>query len=348
MTPAEPITAVRITELLQAAGHAVTIDRITTERVGTGQMGASYRVGLTVTGDRGDLPDTLVAKLADGPPEKRAIAAGSYRTEVDFYRNIASTVSVRAPRCWASWTNDDSTDFILLLEDLAPRQQGDQIEGCSAEQAAAAAVNLAGLHGPRWCDPAWAAPGGLNVLDPDSAVMFGEVMAPMNEMFFAHFGDRLAPEDRAVFERIPAVAGAWLTGRSERHGPVHGDYRLDNLMFNPDGSDVAAVDWQTISLGLPARDLAFLCSTGLDADVRRASEEAIVAAYHRALVAHGVAGYSIEACWDDYAYAMLQGPLIVVFGWAVADKTERGDTMFLTMTERVCAAITDHDTFARL
>ena len=112
MTTVEPITAVRVTELLQAAGHDVTIERITTERVGTGQMGASYRVALSVAGDRGDLPDTLVAKVADGPPEKRAIAAGSYRTEVDFYRNIASTVAVRAPRCWASWTNDDCTDII--------------------------------------------------------------------------------------------------------------------------------------------------------------------------------------------------------------------------------------------
>ncbi|MEO6989175.1 MAG: aminoglycoside phosphotransferase family protein [Aquihabitans sp.] len=348
MTSAEPITAARITELLRAADHDVTVDQITTERVGTGQMGASYRVSLTVHGDRGELPDTLVAKMADGPPEKRALAAGSYRTEVDFYRNVASTVAVRAPRCWASWTNDDCTEFILLLEDLAPRQQGDQIDGCSAEQATAAAVNLAGLHGPRWRDPTWATVGGLNVIDQASADMLGEVMAPMNEMFFAHFGDRLAPEDRAVFARVPEVAGSWLLGRSERHGPVHGDYRLDNLMFAPDSSDVVTVDWQTISLGLPTRDLAFLCSTGLDPDVRRTSEGSIVEAYHQALLTHGVDDYSLDACRDDYSYSMLQGPLIVVFGWAVADKTERGDIMFLAMAERVCSAIRDHDPFARL
>lgn len=348
MTTTEPITAGRITELLRAAGHDVTVDHITTEPVGTGQMGASFRVALTFVGSQGDLPDTLVAKVAAGPPEKRAIASGSYRTEVDFYCNIASTVAVRAPRCWASWTNDDCSDFILLLEDLAPRRQGDQIDGCTAAQTTAAAVNLAGLHGPRWSDPTLAAPGALNVLDADAASMLGDVMTPMNEMFFAHFGDRLAPDHRAVYEQVPEVAGSWLLGRPERHGPVHGDYRLDNLMFAPDGSDVAAVDWQTISFGLPARDLAFLCSTGLHADVRRASEEQIVSAYHRALVAHGVDRYPLDVCWDDYAYAMLQGPLIVVFGWAVADKTDRGDAMFLAMTDRICAAIIDHDSFARL
>ena len=346
--PSDPITAARVTELLHAAGHDVSVEAITIEPVGTGQMGASYRIGLGIAGDPGEVPDTLVAKVAAGPAEKRAIAAGSYRTEVDFYRNIASTVAVRVPRCWASWTNDDCTDFILLLEDLAPRRQGDQIRGCSVEQARAAAVNVAGLHGPRWGDPTLAGPGGLNVLDQDGATMLGDVLAPMNGMFFDYFGDRFAAEHRAVFERVPDVAGSWLLGRSERHGPVHGDYRLDNLMFAPDGSDVAAVDWQTISLGLPARDLAFLCSTGLEPELRRSCEESVLSAYHEALLAFGVEGYSLEACRDDYAFAMLQGVLIVVLGWAVADKTPRGDAMFLAMAERTCAAIGDHDPFARL
>ena len=346
--PADAITPDRITELLQAAGHLVTVKKVRCEPVGTGQMGASYRVGLTFAGDPGELPDTLVAKVAAGPPEKRAIASGSYRTELDFYRSIASTVAVRAPRCWASWHNDDSTDFILLLEDLAPREQGDQIRGCTAEQATLAAVNLAGLHGPRWCDPTLADEGGINVMDEDGANMLGEVMTPMNEMFFEHMGARLAAADRDVLERVPDVAGAWLLGRAERFGPVHGDYRLDNLMFAPDGSDVAAVDWQTISLGLPARDLAFLLSTGLVPETRSACEDEVLSAYHQALVGHGVDGYTLDQCRDDYAFAMLQGLLIVVFGWAVADKTDRGDTMFLAMTERACDAIRDHDTLARL
>ena len=343
----EPITADRITELLRAAGHAVTVEAISTEPVGTGQMGASFRVHLTLTGERGELPDTLVAKVAAGPPEKRAIAAGSYRTEVDFYRNLASTVAVRAPRCWASWRNQDGTDFVLLLEDLAPREQGNQIEGCTPAQARAAAVNLAGLHGPRWCDPTLADDSGLNVMDPDGAAMLADVMAPMNDLFFGHMGNRLSAADRGVLEAIPAVAGDWLLGRSERFGPVHGDYRLDNLMFAPDGSDVAVVDWQTVSLGLPARDLAFLLSTGLTPESRRSAEDDVVAAYHQALLGHGVTDYSLDLCRDDYAYAMLQGPLIVVFGWAVADKTDRGDAMFLAMTERACAAIGDHGTLAR-
>ncbi|MDQ4054083.1 MAG: choline kinase family protein [Actinomycetota bacterium] len=42
-----------------------------------------------------------------------------------------------------------------------------------------------------------------------------------------------------------------------------------NLLFPPDGADgVVAVDWQTLSLALPARDLAYLLGTGPAPDGR--------------------------------------------------------------------------------
>lgn len=41
---------------------------------------------------------------------------------------------------------------------------------------------------------------------------------------------------------------------------VHGDFRIDNLMFTPDGSDVlAVVDWELSTLGHPLADLGYLC-----------------------------------------------------------------------------------------
>jgi aminoglycoside phosphotransferase (APT) family kinase protein len=76
---------------------------------------------------------------------------------------------------------------------------------------------------------------------------------------------------------------------------VHGDYRMDNLMFAKDSADIIAVlDWELSTLGHPYADLAYQCmqlrlpdnvgkATGLG-DVDRASlgipsEEEYVAQY---------------------------------------------------------------------
>lgn len=60
--------------------------------------------------------------------------------------------------------------------------------------------------------------------------------------------------------RIEAV-GQWLLDRkpaTENIGIVHGDYRIENLIFQ--GSEVAAVlDWELCTVGEPLADLAYCC-----------------------------------------------------------------------------------------
>ena len=46
---------------------------------------------------------------------------------------------------------------------------------------------------------------------------------------------------------------------------------LDNLMLGPDGS-VTVVDWQTLTVGLPGRDLAYWITTSVSPDLRREVE----------------------------------------------------------------------------
>ena len=84
----------------------------------------------------------------------------------------------------------------------------------------------------------------------------------------------------------------WLLGRLDDFGLVHGDYRLDNLLFATDagGPPCTAVDWQIVAVGLPARDLGFFLGTGLRSEERGEHERGLVAAYHDALVGYGVDG----------------------------------------------------------
>ena len=177
----ETLTPEKVTEVLRAAGHDVSVVGVDATAVGTGQMAASYRLALTFDGDPGEVPPTLVGKTAFGPIERRQISAGSFGVEIGFYRTFADRIEARIPRCWGSWATDDFTDFLLLLEDLAPRVQGDQIAGCSIDQARTAAINLAGLHGPLWNDP-WLAEH-LLPYDEAQKIDLDAVMPMMVQLF---------------------------------------------------------------------------------------------------------------------------------------------------------------------
>src|SRR5581483_9305104 len=111
--------------------------------VGTGQMCDSYRVAMTFSGAT-DLPPTVIAKQPAVDPTSRETgkALRSYEAEVRFYQQVASTVGIRTPAVYYADIDVDTASFILLLEDMAPAQQGDQIAGCSIAQAEVALDEL--------------------------------------------------------------------------------------------------------------------------------------------------------------------------------------------------------------
>ena len=335
----EGLTPEWLTDVLRAAGHDVEVSSVRAEPVGTGQMGRSIR--LHMQGALADLPVTLVAKLPAEDESRRAMVAGIYRTEVEFYRSLAPTLAVRTPEVHHSELSADHTCFVLLLEDLAPREQGDQLTGCTPAMAEAAVENLAGLHGPRWCDPTLDELEWLDAIDAEGAAMVGAVTAGATERFLERYLSRITEEDARLLRSLPEVLPGWVLARAERFAPLHGDYRLDNLLFGDGPDPVAAVDWQTVTLGLPGRDLAYFLATGLTTELRRQHEERLVERYHSALAAHGVTDHPLEQCWDDYRFGMLQGPLITIVGAAYGEVTDRGDEMFLAMSARSCAAIRD-------
>jgi Phosphotransferase enzyme family len=337
----EELTPAWISEALDA-----TVNDVSFVPVGTGQMSSCFRLQLQYS--RGEGPDTLVAKLPSPDPQVREGGAITYATEVRFYRDIASTVAVRAPECYCALASDDGKSFVLLLEDMAPAEQGDQIAGCTIEQARDAVLNLAGLHGPRWNDESLHSIAGLAPFGADAAEGMGMGFGMMVEPFVERFDT--PHNDADVLRAFAPHVARWMLGRRDCFGLVHGDYRLDNLLFaTPTGGPpCTAVDWQLVAVGLPARDLGFFLGTGLKGEERALNEHGLVSAYHDALTGYGVDDYSLEQCWDDYRYGLFQGPLITVLGAMYATQTERGDEMFVAMTERCCAAIRESDALEML
>jgi aminoglycoside phosphotransferase (APT) family kinase protein len=218
---------------------------------------------------------------------------------------------------------------------------GVQSEGCSTDRAQDAVRNLAALHAPRWNDSSLFDLDFLRRTSEEGAAFLEAVAIAASEEFVARYRQDLDAADVATLGASAAVTAKWQLARAEPFAVVHGDYRLDNLLFAPTGTGIAAVDWQTVAVAPPTRDLAYFLGTSLRTEDRRDTEADLVGTYHDELIARRVTGYRAEACFDDYRLGQLQGPLITTLGciYAPNARTERSDAMFLTMARRSCAAI---------
>ena len=63
-------------------------------------------------------------------------------------------------------------------------------------------------------------------------------------------------------ERLVATLDAYLAQEGESGGPrglVHGDYRLDNMLFGEAGAErpLTVVDWQTVTWGPATTDASY-------------------------------------------------------------------------------------------
>ncbi len=311
--------------------------------IGTGQTGATYRVTARYATDPGDLPQTFVIKLPAQDDTVRDRVVIGYRSECAFYATVADRVRVPTPRCFYCEISEDAMDYALLLADQAPAVQGDQIAGCGEREARLAVAALAGLHGPSWCDPVWLDFPAIAFGRPDeaSAKGLGDVAKMSADITLEKLGDRMTADDRETFTATMGLVTPWLLAEYDRFALLHGDYRLDNMLFDPDRTRVSVVDWQTLGVGLPTRDLAYFTATSLNSELRQSIERDLVAEYHRTLLGYGITGYDGETCWRDYRLGVPQALLISALGFAFAAATARGDDMVLTMLRRGCQAIRD-------
>jgi hypothetical protein len=335
------ITREWLSTVLSSDGTHVRVLDLDMGAIGTGQTGATYRVSVSYADGTEGLPDTFVIKLPAQDDTVRDRVTIGYRSECAFYASVADRVRVPTPECFYCEISDDALEYALLLADQAPAVQGDQIAGCGEREGRLAVTALAGLHGPSWCDPVWLDFPGIAFARPDeaSAQGLGEVARMSAEITLDKLGDRMSAADRETLTAAMGLVTPWLLTERDRFALLHGDYRLDNMLFHPDATSVTVVDWQTLGVGLPARDLAYFTATSLKPELRSAIENDLVDDYHRALAGYGVTGYDRETCWRDYRLGVPQALLISALGFAFATATDRGDDMVLTMLSRGCQAI---------
>jgi hypothetical protein len=321
-------------EWLQAALHTGPIRSFTAAHIGTGQMSDSHRISLDYADPDGAGPATVVLKIASADSSSRAtgVGLGIYEREVRFYSELAPRIGGPLATCRVASYDEVEGWFTLLLEDVAPALPGDQLAGCSVEQARLAMRALARLHAPVLEDRELASSGWLNRPSPVSGALVSQLLPA----FLERYGEHIAPEHRALCARFVPRVQAWLDARHPPQGLVHGDFRLDNLLFGQPGSARAltVVDWQTVGWGGAMADAAYFLGGGLEPELRRECERELFAEYHEALCAQGMRGFALEDCWNEYRRHAFAGVLMAIVASMLVERTARGDEMFIAMLAR--------------
>lgn len=320
---------------------------------GRGLAGVLVRLELTYAGPQPlTAPDSLVAKFATGyePMRLGARYMRIYEREVRFYQEFATEAGIRVPASYYGDVDAAGDAFVLLLEDLSAATPGDDLANLAPDLVAAIAEQLASMHARWWGAPRLSAPW-LPSFDASGAVwqqLFDGIWPEVRDD-----GTLVPPDARSAGDRVVGQIAALRARLSSLPTLLHGDVRPDNLMlYGASASDpMVLIDWQNVTGGNAAYDLAYLLLTALTPEERRVHEEPLLRSYHRALRAGGVTGYDLDRCREDYRLAMIEpfARMLFLLARGHADAAEeRQPRVLAQIVQRSAAALLDLDSVALL
>ncbi|MGI9602917.1 MAG: phosphotransferase [Acidimicrobiales bacterium] len=320
----------------EVVGHPAEIDRIDPVGEGVGLLGEVHRVHLAGSAE----PSSVIVKLGSAANAAIAVQFGYYEREWGAYRDLLADTPAVTPACYFNALVDDAP--CLVLEDLVDHRVGDQVIGLSTGEAEAAVDLAADLHASFWDDTRLHDLHWMPGPDDPRIAGYGVLFEMMWDSFLEGPGAE-TPHDRrqaaaAAMQQFDRVCDGFVAAPTTA---VHGDFRLDNLLFAPDET-AAAIDWQLTARGRGPYDLAFLLAGSATTEFRRGHERSLIERYHRRLGQLGVTGYSFDSCWEDYRRGHIMNlPNPITAAVVVDPGNERGRELLRLNAQRALAAVTD-------
>lgn len=327
------------------AGSLESLDH---KPVGTGQVCDSYRFSCSWASDEG--PATFIAKCPSADPISRNAAAifHLYDMEVGWYRDVSGKTAVASPQCYHADIAGNEQEFVLMLEDMAPADQGDQLAGASLIQVETTLEQAATLHSISrkqvdFENLAWLHHGDGNSEFSKNTLINGYAV------FRERFSALLSAHVLDLGQELVGHMGNYIAREPLERTITHGDMRLDNILFHEGGKLAALVDWQTCSLGNPANDVAYMIGTSFaDPAQRRAHEERLVREYLDRRAASSTPVPDFDAFWIEYRRHAFSGFIMAINASLHVEQTDRGDAMFAAMAERPAQMAMDLDSLSLL
>ena len=315
-------------------GGVVTHVETETIGEGVGFLGELHRCSLTWEGGT-TAPDSVVAKLPSKVLKNRSLGEGLavYEREILVYSELRSQLGIpmpefvyadldpnpapwletlfvflfeRLPIGGVSWVLNrllslgakSPRRYLLVMEDIADARPPSQVAGGSIADALGGLDLLARFHAHNWMNQdlrdsnpiVW----GLGRTPKVVQASYRRNRSAFVGRFGALIGDGMVAKMDEVQERLPELASQI---QGEPWTLCHGDYRLDNLMFRPDGQ-IVVLDWQGLGWGRPGWEVAYFITTALEPH-HRDEEQMMLRRYHQVLVEEGVRDYSYEDLIED-------------------------------------------------
>ncbi|MBM37149.1 MAG: hypothetical protein CL460_08270 [Acidimicrobiaceae bacterium] len=301
---------------------------------GIGFLGELHRCTLTWQGGV-DAPRSVIVKIPSKVAKNRSLGEGLavYEREIRVYSEMTDDLGIPTPEfIYADFDSNPAPwmetlfvflfdklpvpavsrvldvllllgaksprRYLLMMEDIHDARPPTQVAGGSIEDALVGLDLLARFHAHNWCNPGRRDPHpiiwSIGRLPKVVQASYRRNRHAFVDRFGALIGDDVVAKMDEVQMRLPE-----LCSQMERDPWTlcHGDYRLDNLMFRPDGQ-IVVLDWQGLAWGRPGWEVAYFITTALEPH-HRAEEQTMLRRYHEVLVNAGVEDYSYEELIED-------------------------------------------------
>ncbi len=315
-----------------------------------GLMGSLFRATLTYAeGSTG--PNTVIVKLPMDDPAQRGVADMLlfFQRECTFYADRAATAPYNTAAIYGSAIDTETSDFVLIMEDLGHLTQIDQVAGASVEQIDSAVTAIAKQHAQYWehddledlsnpfmrvnsdlyhaALPAVFAGGWDNAKIHGAGVLTDDIIS---------FGDRWG-------EHVPYML-------SQLAGPatlIHGDFRGDNLMLDENGA-LSIIDFQITGVGSGIYDIGYFMAQSVESGLRKANDERVVRLYCDTLKAEGV-DIDFDSMMAKYRMGFAFFTIYAVTSFQAWDAFDgRQHELMLGMLSRSVAAMNDNESLSLL
>ncbi len=349
----EEITPPWLTDALRidgTLGDDQRVERLHAVSLGdaAGLLGELYRVTITYSAGAAG-PSSLVIKLPSTDPQQRGVAdaLGFYKREITFYNDYAEGLPFAIPRSYGAVQATDSTDFVLIMEDVGHLHQIDQVAGASLDQARAAIATIARFHARWWEHPELEVLGETFV--PLSAPIYRAALPGIFESGWATCKHKeqanLTPEVIEFADNYGSTLPFLLDELATPATMVHGDFRGDNLLFDDDG-DLSVLDFQITGVANGVYDIAYFACQSIATDVRRGNDDELVRLYVDTLATEGIE-LPLDLATRKYRLATAFCLIYAVTSYQAYDAFDgRQHQLMSSMLSRTVEAMIDNDSLS--